>query len=126
VVAVTPRISIREIQEIVADVHGMTRAVLLADGRRDNINICEARQLAMYVTRQLRPDLPLAVIAREFSKKDHTTVIHAINVTARRLHASPKYWERFEGIMQWCERRGASATHPVPAGGYRIGASPCP
>ncbi|MGE5858901.1 MAG: helix-turn-helix domain-containing protein, partial [Solirubrobacterales bacterium] len=44
--------------------------------------VARARQLAMYLTRQLT-DLSLPAIAQAFNRRDHTTVIHAIRKVER-------------------------------------------
>ena len=44
--------------------------------------VARARQLAMYLTRELT-DLSLPAIAKAFNRRDHTTVIHAIRKVER-------------------------------------------
>ena len=66
--------SITAIQEAVSSVLGVPRAELLSPRRTPRI--ARARQLAMFLARELTP-LSLAQIAREFDR-DHSTVVHAI------------------------------------------------
>jgi chromosomal replication initiator protein len=47
-------------------------------GRRRHRDLVQARQVAMYVCRQLTP-LSFPSIAREFGGRDHTTIIHAVD-----------------------------------------------
>jgi chromosomal replication initiator protein len=47
-------------------------------GRRRHRDLVQARQVAMYVCRQLT-DLSYPSIAREFGGRDHTTIIHAVD-----------------------------------------------
>jgi chromosomal replication initiator protein len=73
--------SVRAIQDAVAAVLGVTREELLSPRRTPKV--ARARQLAMYLTRELTP-LSLAQIAREFDR-DHSTVLHAIRTVTGRL-----------------------------------------
>jgi len=53
-------------------------------GPRRPKNIAEARQVAMYLTRQMIK-LPLIQIGEEFGGRDHGTVIHACKVVSKRM-----------------------------------------
>lgn len=72
--------SVEAIQEAVVSVLGVSRGELLSAARAPRI--ARARQLAMYLARELTP-LSLAQIAREFDR-DHSTVIHAIRAVEGR------------------------------------------
>jgi chromosomal replication initiator protein len=54
---------------------GLTVEALISPKR--TATLAGARQLAMYLTRELT-DLSLPEIARAFNRRDHTTVLHAI------------------------------------------------
>ena len=69
------------IQDAVCAVNGITREELLSPRR--SMRIAHARQLAMYLARELTP-LSLTEIARGFDR-DHTTVLHAIRSVSARL-----------------------------------------
>jgi chromosomal replication initiator protein len=73
--------SIEAIQDAVGSVLGVSRTDLLSSRRTPQV--ARARQLAMYLTRELT-SLSLAQIAREFGR-DHTTVLHAVRAVAGRL-----------------------------------------
>lgn len=72
--------SVEAIQEAVVSVLGVSRSELLSAARSSRI--ARARQLAMYLARELTP-LSLAQIAREFDR-DHSTVIHAVRAVEGR------------------------------------------
>ena len=72
--------SVETIQEVVASVLGVPRSELLSARRTPRV--ARARQLAMYLSRELTP-LSLAQIAREFDR-DHSTVLHAIRTVSKR------------------------------------------
>jgi chromosomal replication initiator protein len=76
-----PRLDARQVQEAVAARLELTVAVLLSPRR--TAPVARARQLAMYLTRELT-DLSLPAIAEAFNRRDHTTVLHAI----RRVESS--------------------------------------
>jgi chromosomal replication initiator protein len=69
------RPSIERIQEAVASHYGITVARLTSSSREQKIAL--PRQVAMYLCRELAKET-LQTIAEKFNKKDHTTVISAI------------------------------------------------
>ncbi len=71
----------RRVQETVAAKLGLTVDALLSPNR--TASVARARQLAMYLTRELT-DLSLPAIADAFNRRDHTTVLHAIRKVERR------------------------------------------
>lgn len=73
--------SVRAIQDTVCSVLGVSREELLSARRTPRV--ARARQLAMYLCRELTP-LSLAQIAREFDR-DHSTVLHAVRSIESRL-----------------------------------------
>jgi len=70
-----------EIQQAVAQRLGVTLEAMLSPTRA--APVARARQLAMYLTRELT-DLSLPAIAAVFNRRDHTTVMHAIRKVDRR------------------------------------------
>jgi chromosomal replication initiator protein len=77
--------TLEAIQEAVCAVHGVSREELLS--ARRSAKVAHARQLAMYLARELTP-LSLSEIARRFDR-DHTTVLHAMRaVDGRRARGS--------------------------------------
>jgi chromosomal replication initiator protein len=67
---------IEKIQEAVAAHYGLTVAKLTSSSREQKVAL--PRQVAMYLCRELAKDT-LQTIAEKFNKKDHTTVISAID-----------------------------------------------
>jgi chromosomal replication initiator protein len=65
----------RRVQEAVAARLGLSVDDILSPSR--SAPVARARQLAMYLTRELT-DLSLPAIAAAFNRRDHTTVMHAI------------------------------------------------
>ena len=72
--------TVAAIQDAVVSVLGVTKAELLSSSRIPRV--ARARQLAMYLSRELTP-LSLAQVAREFDR-DHSTVIHAVRAVEGR------------------------------------------
>ncbi len=66
----------RTIQNLVAQFFKISPAVLVSDTK--NRRITNARQVAMYLCRKLT-DMSLKEIAAFFGRKDHSTVIYAVN-----------------------------------------------
>jgi chromosomal replication initiator protein len=75
-----PEVSIRRIQDLVAERFSLDLAELTGDRRSQNI--VYPRQVAMYLSRELT-DSSLPKIGKEFGGRDHTTVIHATSKIAR-------------------------------------------
>jgi chromosomal replication initiator protein len=71
----------RAIQEAVAAQRGITVEAMLSPNRA--APVVRARQIAMYLTRQLT-ESSLPEIAAAFNRRDHTTVIHAVRRVERR------------------------------------------
>jgi chromosomal replication initiator protein len=73
-------VSIKRIQDLVAEKFSMSLEELCGDKRSQNI--VYPRQVAMYLSRELT-DSSLPKIGKEFGGRDHTTVIHATSKIAR-------------------------------------------
>lgn len=75
-------VNIDRIQRIVAERYDIRMSELLGRGRPKMI--AEARQVAMYLTRELTK-VALVEVGRVFGGRDHGTVIHAIKVVQARM-----------------------------------------
>jgi chromosomal replication initiator protein len=73
-------VSIKRIQDLVAERFKLSLEELCGDKRSQNI--VYPRQVAMYLSRELT-DSSLPKIGKEFGGRDHTTVIHATSKIAR-------------------------------------------
>ena len=73
-------VSIKRIQDLVAERFSLSLEELCGDRRSQNI--VYPRQVAMYLSRELT-DSSLPKIGKEFGGRDHTTVIHATSKIAR-------------------------------------------
>jgi len=69
-------ISINQIQKITSDHFNIKLSALLSKKRTKNIVM--ARQIAIYLSRELT-DFSLPVIGETFGGKDHTTILHSYN-----------------------------------------------
>jgi chromosomal replication initiator protein len=74
------QVSIKRIQDLVAERFELSLDELCGDKRSQNI--VYPRQVAMYLSRELT-DSSLPKIGKEFGGRDHTTVIHATSKIAR-------------------------------------------
>ena len=52
------------------------RAVLMSKSQTDEISFI--RQMIMYTVKEVKPFLPIKVIAQHLNRKDHSTAIHSI------------------------------------------------
>jgi chromosomal replication initiator protein len=82
------KIGIDLIQQIVAEYYNIKVQDLSSRKRPENI--ANARQIAMYITRNLT-DYSLVQIGQYFGGKDHTTVMHAIKKIEQNMKADEKF-----------------------------------
>lgn len=90
--------SISQIQELVCRTYGISRTELVG-GRRRTI---EPRQVAMWLAREMTPQ-SLPVIGRSF-RRDHTTVMYAVEQIDARRRADPAFALRLGGLRRAFER----------------------
>lgn len=102
VVASAParRITIALIKERVAKAHGLT--VKEMDHQRRDQRLAAPRQIAMYLTTELT-DNSLPQIAREFGKKDHTTVMYARDKVKNQMTVDEAYRNKVRALMALCQ-----------------------
>lgn len=81
------QVSIRRIQEVVAEYFGIT--VLDLKVRRRTRDIAFPRQVAMYLARSLT-DTSLPQIGEHFGGRDHTTVLHACTKISQSIEQDPQ------------------------------------
>ena len=82
--------TVREIQEAACRAFGVTLEELVS--ARRTAHIAKARQVAMYLARELTDDT-LPAIGREFGNRNHTTVLHAHRATAERIASDPDAYQ---------------------------------
>ncbi len=102
VVATTParRITIALIKEKIAKAHGLT--VKEMDHQRRDQRLAAPRQIAMYIATELT-DNSLPQIAREFAKKDHTTVMYARDKVKNQMAVDEAYRNKVRSLMALCQ-----------------------
>ena len=102
VVATAParRITIALINERVAKAHGLT--VKEMDYQRRDQRLAAPRQIAMYLATVLT-DCSLPQIARDFQKKDHTTVMYARDKVKDQMQTDEVYRNKVRGLMALCQ-----------------------
>ncbi|HET7814124.1 MAG TPA: chromosomal replication initiator protein DnaA [Candidatus Baltobacteraceae bacterium] len=94
------RITIATIKEKVAKAHGLT--VKEMDNHRRDQRIAAPRQIAMYICTELT-DYSLPHIAREFSKKDHTTVMYARDKVKEQMQRDEAYRNKIRSLVALCQ-----------------------
>jgi len=94
------RVTIVTIKEKVAKAHGLSLKEM--DNHRRDQRIALPRQIAMYICCQLT-DCSLPHIAREFNKKDHTTVMYARNKVAERMERDEAYRNKIRSLLAVCQ-----------------------
>jgi chromosomal replication initiator protein len=94
------RITIALIKERVAKQHGLT--VKEMDHQRRDQRLAAPRQIAMYLATELT-DCSLPQIAREFQKKDHTTVMYARDKVKNQMATDEAYRNKVRALMALCQ-----------------------
>jgi chromosomal replication initiator protein len=101
----------RQVQEAVASRLGLSVDELLSPTR--TAPVARARQLAMYLTRQLT-DLSLPAIAGAFNRRDHTTVLHAIRRVERSALEDASVSRTLEELTSELHRIGSDSADSGP------------
>jgi len=96
--------TMEQIQEAAADLFKISRAQLLARDRTPRVAF--ARQIAMYVTRELT-DETLPAIGRGFGGRNHTTVLHAHRRVAADMANDPQTFEAVGALRARVGERSA-------------------
>lgn len=91
--AITPKLII----DTTAEMFGFTPDEIM--GQRRHRPLVTARQIAMYVFRELT-DLSYPAIAREFGGRDHTTVIHAVDKIGSLMGDRRQIYEQVTELIQ--------------------------
>src|SRR5579872_1759065 len=94
------RVTIASIKEKIAKAHGLT--VKEMDNHRRDQRVAAPRQIAMFVCTELT-DCSLPHIAREFNKKDHTTVMYARDKVKEQMQRDEAYRNRIRQLVALCQ-----------------------
>ena len=90
------KVTISLIKEKVARFHGITLKEL--EGQRRDQRLTVPRQIAMYLACDLTP-ASLPQIAREFGKKDHTTVMYARDKVKEQMERDPEFRSKVRSVL---------------------------
>ncbi len=90
------KVTISLIKEKVARFHGITQKEL--EGQRRDQRLTVPRQIAMYLSCDLT-NASLPQIAREFGKKDHTTVMYARDKVKKQMERDPEFRSKVRSVL---------------------------
>ncbi|MDQ6822960.1 MAG: chromosomal replication initiator protein DnaA [Candidatus Eremiobacteraeota bacterium] len=94
------RVTIASIKEKVAKAHGLS--VKEMDNQRRDQRLAAPRQIAMFICTELT-DCSLPHIAREFNKKDHTTVMYARDKVKEQTQRDEAYRNKIRSLVALCQ-----------------------
>ena len=94
------RITIPLIKERVAKAHGLS--VKEMDNPRRDQRLAVPRHIAMYIAAELT-DCSLPQIARDFGKKDHTTVMYARDKVKDLMTRDEAYRNKVRSLIALCQ-----------------------
>ena len=95
---VTKKLSIADIQKEVEAYYKVSHADLV--GKKRARNIVYARQVAIYLCRQML-DLPYNYIGKQFGGKDHTTIMYSVTNIEEKLKENRELREEMENIKRF-------------------------
>jgi chromosomal replication initiator protein len=96
----TRRVTIALIKERVSRAYGLT--VKEMDHHRRDQRLTIPRQIAMYLATELT-DNSLPQIAREFQKKDHTTIMYARDKVKQLMEVDEAYRNKVRALLSLCQ-----------------------
>ena len=97
------KVTIALIKEKVARFHGITQKEL--EGQRRDQRLTVPRQIAMYLACDLT-NASLPQIAREFGKKDHTTVMYARDKVKQQMERDPEFRSKVRSVLSTITQDG--------------------
>ena len=97
------KVTISLIKEKVARFHGITQKEL--EGQRRDQRLTVPRQIAMYLACDLT-NASLPQIAREFGKKDHTTVMYARDKIKSQMERDPEFRSKVRSVLSTISQEG--------------------
>lgn len=89
------------IQKVVCGHYDITPAELCSAQRE--LRICRARQIAMWLCKKLIANNSLPKIGRDFGKRDHTTVLHAVRKINRLIETDPQLADEIAALKRIIE-----------------------
>ena len=91
------KLTVADIQKEVESYYKVSHADLI--GKKRSRNIVYARQVAIYLCRQML-DIPYNTIGKSFGGKDHTTVLYSVGIIEEKLKENLEIREELESIKQ--------------------------
>jgi chromosomal replication initiator protein len=99
----TAVITVTAIQDLVCEAFSLTREELLSPGR--SARLAWPRQVAMYLARQ-HTEETLPAIGRQFGGRGHTTVMHAVKATTKRIAADREAYDAVHNLSTRLQQPG--------------------
>lgn len=94
-------LTIGKVEQAVCEYFNLTKEELVSSSRKRQI--VQARQIAMYLSRNLITNCSLSAIGEEIGGKDHSTVLHACSIVADLMGTDKlfkKYVNDLENVLQ--------------------------
>ena len=91
------RLSVGDIQREIESFYKISHADLI--GKKRTRNIMYARQIAIYLCRQML-DIPYNDIGKKFGGKDHSTMMYSYNIVEEKMRENREMREEIEAIKQ--------------------------
>ncbi len=97
------QVSVSEVIEAISSYYGFSSSEIQGASRKRPL--VEARQVAMYVVRELT-DLSFPAIGKEFGNRDHTTVMHAVNKVEAAMGEERETYNRVTALLSKIRSQG--------------------
>ncbi len=102
----TTELSIEAIQKHISAHFDLTLDLLIGKTRKQEI--ATARQVAMFLAKRLTPH-PLKMIGFHFGKRDHSTVVHAVQTVEKKCKRDPSFARMIDELMEQIKQKYASS-----------------
>lgn len=95
-------ISVADIMNFVTRKYDLEKGDLISDSRKNSI--AQPRQIAMYLAKKMTT-LSYVAIGKAF-KRDHSTVIYAVDKIEEKCGSNPSFKEELKGVMEQLKNNG--------------------
>jgi chromosomal replication initiator protein len=102
----TTELSIEAIQKHISDHFDLTLDLLVSKTRKQEV--ATARQVAMFLAKRFTPH-PLKVIGFHFGKRDHSTVVHAVQTVEKKCKRDPSFARMIDELIEEIQQKYASS-----------------
>jgi chromosomal replication initiator protein len=99
----TQQIKIGDIMDVIASYFNLSTSELQSKTRVKSVSM--ARQIGIYITRQLKPEMSLEEIGLSFGGREHSTVLHSIEKVRKRVQKDVQFKDTLNLLVAEIRRK---------------------